>query len=253
MMCALVSSAQGETYSDFAHETLRVGLHSNHIPFSYFSDLYNRHEGLAVDVANELCRRMDANCEFTYADYVKLESALSFNDLDFSVGNYERASATSAKFLYSNYYIRSYPVIISHDYSVVFATADDLRNCNFGVRAGSFEEKIMERERSLSNVAYYTIYGTHTEMFRALERGDIDALYLNNITAYGMLEHEPNALYMASDKYNPKNTYADICVGVSSQNRALLNKINEIIAQLKKDKTLYRISLKYMQNVSNGL
>ena len=243
-----------DSYDEALHEKLRVGLQKNYRPFSYYSKYLDEYRGLAYDVAMEICKRMQAKCTLVFDDYVNIESGLWQGNLDFAVGNFVRLEHDDMGHLpYSDYYIKSYPVIISSDYSVVFSSAEDLRSYNFGVRADSLEQQIMEHERLQSRVAFYTIYGTHSEMLKALKRGEVDALYTDNISAYSMLKHEKIQLFLSPDKYDLKNTYADICLAISPQRKDLLNKVNAILRDMKKDKALKRISMKYMQNISNGL
>ncbi len=232
---------------------LYIGLHQQHRPFSYYSKEHKRREGYTVDVVKELCRRMQADCHVYYGNYKNIELKLLRGDLDFALGNFFEGPAAGHKLLYTDYIIRSYPVIVSTDYSLAFASADDLRAYNFGVRANSFEHTLMERERALSHVSYYTIYGTHTELFKALNQGQVDALYIGNLSAYGFTSIDKSTLYVIADKLHSHRRFGNVRIVLPGDHEALQRHLNELIAQMKKDKTLFRLSLDYMPSIENGL
>lgn len=234
---------------------LYIGLHQQHRPFSYYSKALKRRSGYTVDVVKEMCKRLNADCHVYYGDYKDIELKLLRGQLDFALGNFfERASASAGqRLIYTDYIIRSYPVIVATDYSLAFASADDLRAYNFGVRADSFEHVIMERERALSHVSYYTIYGTHTELFKALNQGKVDALYIGNLSAYGFTSIDKSTLYIISDKFHQQRQFGDVRIILPEDRKALQKSLNELILQMKNDKTLYRLSLDYMPSVENGL
>ncbi len=232
---------------------LYIGLHKQHRPFSYYSKTLRRRTGYTVDVVNEICKRMNADCHVYYGNYKEIELRLLQGKLDFALGNFFEKGSGEHKLLYSDYIIRSYPVIVASDYSLAFASADDLRAYNFGVRANSFEHKLMERERAQSHISYYTIYGTHSELFKALNQSQVDALYIGNLSAYGFTYIDKSTLYIISDKLHSKRLFGDVRIVLPGDHHSLLANLNELIAQMKKDKTLYRISLDYMPSVENGL
>ena len=90
-------------------------------------------------------------------------------------------------------------------------------------------------------------------MFKALERGDVDALYLDNLSAYSMLRRWGPIFYLCPDKFNQKRQFSDVRIVLPQGRLSLKTELNKVLDKFKEDRTLYRLSLEYMPNVENGL
>ena len=235
------------------HVILTVGLPEHHEPYTRYSSRRKRHVGFAQDVADALCQGMGAQCHYVYGNYSELNVKLFHGSVDFVVGAYELNHSSERAFEYTDYFIKTYPVIVSANYNLNFSSASDLSNYNFGVKTSSGEAEILARERNFRQIAYYTLYGSYEDMFSALERGDVDALYLDNLSAYSMLRRWGPIFYLCPDKFNQKRKFSDVRIVLPQGRLTLKTELDKLLDKFKEDRTLYRLSLDYMPNVENGL
>lgn len=235
-----------------APRELVVGLANKHFPFSYRSPVYSTHVGFSVSLARELCSEMNASCTFEFFDSYELMHAVFLGRVNFAVASFSPGPAFD-NFVFSHPVIRSHPVIVSADFGLNFSTVEDLRIFNFGVRFGTQAERIMADERSKSRVAYYTIYSSYNDMFEALERGEVDALYIDNLTAYGTLKNSRLNLYISADKFNNTAVFQDQALMLPKEDPSLLYRLNLALDRLKMSGKLQKLSLEYFQYLETGL
>ncbi len=233
--------------------TFTVGLPEHHEPYARFSSETKKYVGFAQSVAENLCQSLGAQCHYVYGNYQDLNMKLFHGNVDFVVGAFELNRDSERAFEYTDYFIKTYPVIVSANYNLNFSSRSDLSNYNFGVKTASGEAEILARERNFRQIAYRTLYGSYEEMFKALERGDVDALYLDNLSAYSMLRRWEPIFYLCSDKFNQKRKFSDVRIVLPQGRLSLKTELNKVLDKFKKDGTLYRLSLEYMPNVENGL
>ena len=125
--------------------TFTVGLPEHHEPYTRFSSRRNSYVGFAQDVAASLCQSLGAQCHYVYGNYQELNMKLFHGSVDFVVGAFELNRDSERAFEYTDYFIKSYPVIVSANYNLNFSSASDLSNYNFGVKTASGEAEILAR------------------------------------------------------------------------------------------------------------
>lgn len=233
---------------------LVVGLADNHVPFSYKSPVYSTHVGFSVSLARELCAEMNASCTFEFFSSYELMHAVTMGRVNFSVADFS-PGPTFENFVFSHGVIRAHPVIVSTDFGLNFSTVEDLRAYNFGVRFGTSAHAIMASERMRSRVAYYTIYSSYSELFDALERGDVDALYIDNLTAYGTLKLNRLKFYVCGDKFSDvgSGNFTEQALMMPTDDPALLYRLNLALDRIKMSGKLQKLSLEYFQYLDTGL
>lgn len=137
---------------------------------------------------------------------------------------------------FTDTYISITQAIVSKEGSGI--TMDNLGDYSIGAQSGTTGAGYVEDDFGTNAL---TAYDTYTTAFQALMNGQIDCIVLDDAVAEAYLKTYAG-LEMAETTYEPEN----FAFGVSKGNTALVNGINDALAQLIADGTVQSIIDKYM-------
>jgi ABC-type amino acid transport substrate-binding protein len=237
-----------------APRELVVGLPASHALFSAYSGVYGRHEGFAVRAVQAVCAELGARCRFAYASYRDLEYMVASGRADFAAGFFASGGLYGATFPTTSYLVRAHPAVVSLNSNIAFASVGELSGLNYGVRFGTAELAGLDRARAVGRVAYYTVYGSYDEMFEALFDGRVDALYVDNLTAFGMMSEAGCDCYLARDKLGilPAGSTDGFVLG-TSRGPEMASALERAVSKLRRNGTFNSIALNYFPFQAGGL
>ncbi|MGN0909764.1 MAG: substrate-binding periplasmic protein [Succinivibrio sp.] len=231
-----------------------VGLPSTHRLFSAYSGVYGKHEGFAVRAVQAVCAELGFKCRLVYASYRELDYLVSSGKVDFAAGFFAAGGRYGFNFRMTSHLIKAHPVVVSLNSDIPFASADMLAGLNYGVRFGTDEQRVLDEARSVRKIAYYTVYGSYDEMFEALSKGRVDALFIDNLTAFGMMSWVSEDCYLAPDRlgiYPPGAV--DGFVLATSRSAGLQRALDAAVGRLRANGTFNSIALNYFPFQADGL
>lgn len=249
----LAQASQAASERPVASREFVVGLPSSHRLFSAFSGIYGKHDGFAVRAVKAVCAEIGIKCRLVYASYRELDYLVSAGRVDFAAGFFA-GGRYGFNFRMTSYLIKAHPVIVSLDSNVAFASQAVLSGLNYGVRFGTDEQRALDEARTFHRIAYYTVYGSYEEMFEALELGRVDALFLDNLTAFGMMAHGREDCYLAPDKLGIyQQGESDSFVLATARGAGLQRVLDAAVARLRGNGTFNSIALNYFPFQADGL
>lgn len=230
-----------------------VGLPSSHRLFSAYSGIYGKHDGFAVRAVKAVCAEIGIKCRLVYASYRELDYLVSAGRVDFAAGFFAEGRY-GFNFRMTSYLIKAHPVIVSLNSNIPFASQSELSGLNYGVRFGTDEQRALDDARAVRRIAYYTVYGSYEEMFEALEQGRVDALFIDNLTAFGMMSQGREDCYLATDKLGiyPKGE-SDAFVLATARGAGLQRVLDAAVGRLRGNGTFNSIALNYFPFQAGGL
>ncbi len=230
-----------------------VGLPNAHRLFSAYSGVYGKHEGFAVRAVRAVCAELSIKCRPVYASYRELDYLVSSGRVDFAAGFFA-TGRYGFDFRMTTPLISAHPVIVSLNSNIPFASDPELAGLNYGVRFGTGEQRALDEARAVRKIAYYTVYGSYEEMFEALSKGRVDALFIDNLTAFGMMSWVGEDCYLAPDKLRiyPEGA-TDGFVMATARESGLQRLLESAVARLRGNGTFNSIALNYFPFQAYGL
>lgn len=230
-----------------------VGLTRNHRLFSSFSGVYGKYDGFAVRAMDSICDELRIICKIKYVPYSDLEHLIMSGEVDFAAGFYV-SGRYGMNLKRTTPLIKARPVLVSLDSNIAFATTDELSSLNIGVHFATGEYKALEEAREIKKIAYYSVYGNYDDMFDALKKGKVDALFLDNLTAYGMMVQSSDVFYMAPDRLKfYKSGQSDEFTILTAENGRLLQMLNGAVSKLRRAGTFSSTMLNFFPFSTEGL
>jgi len=236
-------AAQAPTRADALDDatktgTLRIAVVFDYPPFG-FPGPDMKPQGFDIEFAGLLAKSINLKPELvsvtttTKIPYIVTRRA----DVLFNIGyNDERAKVVDFSAPYAPYYIG-----VFGPPEIKVASIDDLADKSIAVARGSFEEIIVSRKAP--STAKIKRFEDDAGTITAFMSGQADLIAIGNIVASTLREQKPKRL--PEQKLLLLNS--PVRSAVLKGETRLLAKVNEGIAQLKKDGTLQAMALKWLK------
>ncbi|MDO4289701.1 MAG: transporter substrate-binding domain-containing protein [Eggerthellaceae bacterium] len=232
-------------------KTLRVGVRSDIVGFSYLNEETGNYYGLEVDIAEEMAARMGyGNVEFVTVTPDSRKQMLLDGQVDCLVACYSISDSRQENFDFSPTYYADAAVVMVADSSLV-QDLDDMKGLTFGTMSGSNTSpllvlKLMDEgftsgdalDKQEVDGAVVTTFDNFTlqqissyqELSDALEEGTVDAACMDGSIAQ---------TYMQDDRHLLDFTIAEQEYGVATQkDSALSAQVAQTIQGMLDDGTI---------------
>ncbi len=183
-------------------QTLRVGVRANIAGFGYYSDKMGTYNGLEIDIAKEVARRLSFDdVEFITVTPETRKDMLLNDEVDCVIACYSISDSREENFDFSASYYTDPSVIMVED-SSLFEDIYDMKGCTFGTVNGTnaapqliarfTEEGLTDGVALQSNGTSTNVYfdnfhlvemDTYHDLSDALEMGEIDAVCMDQCFA----------------------------------------------------------------------
>ena len=186
MMLLLSLTGCGEKGPGYL-KTLKVGVRSDVVNFSYYSDASQRFSGLEIDLITNIAEDLDfRKIEFIPVTTSNREELLESGYIDCIIGCYSYNDERAEKFdLTAPYYTDQF-VVVSQS-STLFSNAYELGGTNIGVIKGSNAIDNLKELLLAEGVEDYTVteFSSYDEIRDYLNAGEIDAAAFDKCIALG--------------------------------------------------------------------
>ncbi len=238
VIAALLASV---SLSATAAETIRFATEASYPPFESM-DANNKIVGFDVDLANALCKEIDATCTFANQSFDSLIPSLKFRRIDAVMAGMDITPEREKQVLFSTPYYENSALFIGQKGK--YASIEALKGKKVGVQNGTTHQKfIMDKHPEITTVPYDSYQNARLD----LQNGRIDAVFGDNAVVTEWLKAN-DKLAAVGDKVTDKDYFGTgLGIAVRQGNTALQEKFNTALEKVKKDGTYDSIYKKWFQ------
>jgi lysine-arginine-ornithine-binding protein len=161
---------------------LRIGNEGDFRPFAFMGP-DGKLQGFDVDVANEICRRLQMECEFVVQDFKGMIPALNANKFDLVVSSMTINEDRKKQVLFSKPYYQSVYAFIAPAGSPFQITKAGLTGKNIGVVANGAQRRWLQE--TYGDVVKIKLYDAPADIRADMLNGRIDGTVATMPYLYG--------------------------------------------------------------------
>lgn len=240
---AMLAGCGGDTKKEATQtlpQKLVIGLDDNFPPMGY-RDESGKIVGFDIDMATEVGKRLNIPVEFKAIDWSAKEAELKSKKVDLLWNGLTITDERKKAIDFTNPYMDNQQILIVKADSPI-KTKADLQGKVLGTQEGSSSvtalDKAVDFKKSLKEVK---LYGDFVAAFLDLELGRIDGMLVDSVVGRYYMTQKPGQ-YRALDETMGSELFG---VGVRKEDTLLRDKINQALADMKKDGTSAKISEKW--------
>lgn len=237
----LAALLAGISLSASAADTIRFATEASYPPFE-FVDANNKIMGFDVDLANALCKEMNATCTFTNQAFDSLIPSLKFRRFDAVMAGMDITPEREKQVLFSKPYYENSALFITQKGKV--ADVAGLKGKRVGVQNGTTHQKYLgDKHSDITTVPY----DSYQNAILDLKNGRIDAVFGDTAVVNEWLKQNQN-LTALGEKVTDKAYFGTgLGIAVRQGNSALQQKFNAALDKVKADGTYKTIYSKWFQ------
>lgn len=238
LIAALLASV---SLSAGAAQTIRFATEASYPPFESM-DANNQIVGFDVDLANALCKEIDATCTFSNQSFDSLIPSLKFRRVDAVMAGMDITPEREKQVLFTTPYYDNSALFIGQQGKV--ASIDALKGKKVGVQNGTTHQKfIMDKHPEINTVPYDSYQNAKLD----LQNGRIDAVFGDSAVVAEWLKAN-DKLAPIGDKVTDKGYFGTgLGIALRQGNTELQQKFNTALEKVKKDGTYQTIYSKWFQ------
>lgn len=238
LIAALLASL---SLSATAAQTIRFATEASYPPFE-FTDANNKIIGFDVDLANALCKEIDATCTFTNQAFDSLIPSLKFRRFDAVMAGMDITPERQQQVLFSEPYYDNSALFIGQQGK--FTSLDQLKGKRVGVQNGTTHQKFITDKHPEIIIRPYDSYQNAR---LDLQNGRIDAVFGDTAVVTEWLKTNPK-LVSVGDKVTDKAYFGTgLGIAVRQGNTELQQKFNSALEKVKQNGTYAAIYNKWFQ------
>lgn len=238
LIAALIA---GFSLSATAAQTIRFATEASYPPFESI-DANNKIVGFDVDLANALCKEIDATCTFTNQAFDSLIPSLKFRRFDAVMAGMDITPEREKQVLFTTPYYDNSALFIGQKGK--YASVDLLKGKKVGVQNGTTHQKYLSDKHSDITIVPYDSY---QNAVLDLKNGRIDAVFGDTAVVNEWLKQNAN-LAALGEKVTDKAYFGTgLGIAVRQGNSELQQKFNGALDKIKADGTYKTIYNKWFQ------
>lgn len=209
-----------------------VGTSADYPPYEFH--LLNSKEeeivGLDIDIAKVIAEKLGVKLEIKDITFSKLINTLDSEEVDIVIAGLTPTEKRKKVVDFSEVYYQAIQnMLIRVEDTEKITCIADLRGKKVGTQKGSIQEDIA---RNKISGAEFIERGTINELITDLKNGDIDAIIVEKPVAESYVLRNKSLINI---ECKAEEDVLGSAIAVKKGNSALLNKINEILQDLKKE------------------
>lgn len=226
-------------------EKLKVGSTSTGIPFTFLDVQTNKIQGVMVDMIQEVAKRVDLQVEIEPTDWPSLIPALNSNKIDIISAAMAITEERSKEVSFADpIYSYGAGLVVKKGNPKNLHQIEDLKDANVGTQIGQAFLSLA-KERGIE----FKLYNSNSDLLRDLNLGRVDAGVVDHPQGAYVIDNNSEYDLEFVEGFKPFATH-DLSFAVRKDEGPLLEKLNEGIAQLKKDGGLQMIIDKWNLKVT---
>lgn len=217
---------------------LVLGLDASFPPMG-FTDADGAIVGFDIDVAQEVCKRLGVELVKKPIDWDEKETLLNGREIDCIWNGMSVTEARAEAMNLSDPYMKNEMVFVVSGSSEAKA-AGDLRGKTVGVQSGSTAQDLLETSELYRDLDV-KLMEDNLSLLTGLERGEIDAGFLDSVVAYYYISTNDADYFVLAGNLGEE----DYAVGFRKEDRALRDRVQEIIYEMNADGSLGEIARRW--------
>lgn len=227
-------------------QRLRVAVEGQNPPWNYVTP-DGTIAGADVDISNELCRRLDVECQISAQAWDGIIPGLLANRFDVIVAGMAMTPARRERVAFTDVYRNVISVFIVRGAEITDISPAGLRGRRIGVQRGASQHLFLQRsgyEQTATIVPYETVGGPELDLLA----GRVDAIIMNKVTAHLGLLRRPEArdLRIVGEDLVGGLLGDGAGIALRRGDTDLLARLNAAIAAMRADGTLRAIYARYV-------
>ena len=196
--------------------------------------------GFDVDIANAICKEIQASCSFKSLSFDGLVQAVKQKRIDGVISAMDITEARSKQVLFSDAYYDS-----SASFIALKSKADLNTAKNVGVQNGTtFQQYVVAEAKQYAPKAYNSIQDSILD----LKNGRIDLIFGDTAVLADMLSKETDLTFVGEKVTNPKYFGNGLGIAINKGNKDLVDELNKGLAIIKANGEYQKIYDKWMTN-----
>lgn len=222
-------------------------LSSDMPPYSYKDPRFGRFVGIDADIVREIAKRLGAKeVKVKYVLFSNMLEELAKNpEIDLvAQGIYITDERKNLVNFVSPIYKETEVILTRKDSNI--NSMNDLKNKIIGIIEGTVYVQMAENWKKEGLIKDYIKFSDNNSLLIALDNKTIDATITYSIIGKNILLEKPNSnlKVLSPSQYKAELNYS-IGYPLKKEDTNLLNRINEIIVEMKNDGTIYEVLTKY--------
>ncbi|OOF89671.1 arginine ABC transporter substrate-binding protein [Rodentibacter ratti] len=194
--------------------------------------------GFDVDVANAICKEIQATCKFKGESFDALISNLKAKRFDAAISAMDITESRSKQVLFSDAYYDSTASYVAFKGKATLETAK-----NIGVQNGTtFQQYTVAETKQYSPKAYTSLQDAILD----LKNGRIDIIFGDTAVLADMINKEPEIQFVGDKVTNKKYFGNGLGIAMNKSNKALAESLNKGLAAIKANGEYQKIYDKWM-------
>jgi len=224
-----------------AADTIRFAMEASYPPFEFVDSSYQI-QGFDVDLANAMCKEMQATCTFTNQAFDSLIPSLKFRRFDAVISGMDITPERQKQVAFTNPYYDNSAIFIAH--SGQFTDVAALKGKRVGMQNGTTHQKyLMDKHPEITAVPY----DSYQNAVLDLKNGRLDAVFGDTAVVNEWLKQNKNLAAVGDKITDPTYFGTGLGVAVRQNNTELLTKLNDALAKVKADGTYKTLYSKWFQ------
>jgi arginine transport system substrate-binding protein len=216
-----------------------VGTMAFNPPFETAADKNGNFFGFDIDIMNEICKRMQAECIYKPLNFARIFTDLLAGQVDLGLGSISITDTRKETFLFSLPYMSSSGQFIARADSTL-ASIDDLTDKTIGSVEGSlFKALALAKFHDRIKI---TEYRTLTEVFQALANSNVDAVIADEEAAKYWVATNSSMFKLLGEGMLISVGYG---IMANKNSTDLMNRVNQALLSMETDGTYLKIYNRY--------
>ncbi|CAG20476.1 putative ABC-type amino acid transport/signaltransduction system [Photobacterium profundum SS9] len=214
-------------------------MEATYAPFEYV-DENNQIQGFDVDLANALCKEMDAKCSFHNQAFDSLIPALKFKRYDAAISGIDITEARQKQVSFTNPYYDNSAAFVAVEGKVANQAA--LSGKRVGVQNGSTHQSyLIDQMAGVTAVPY----ASYQDAFIDMQNGRIDSVFGDTAVVAEWFKKNDTLTYVGDQVTNQEYFGNGFGIAVNKKNEELVNQLNAALKTVKANGQYQEIFDKY--------
>lgn len=225
-----------------AQQEIKFAMEATYAPFEYM-DENNQIQGFDVDLANALCKQMQAKCSFHNQAFDSLIPALKFKRYDAAISAMDITEARLEQVSFTDAYYDNSAAFVS----IAGKVADQgaLKGKRVGVQNGSTHQSyLLEQMAGVTAVPY----ASYQDAFIDMKNGRIDSVFGDTAVVAEWFKKENNLAYVGEYVTNTQYFGNGFGIAVHKDNQKLVADLNTALKAVKANGEYQTIFNQYFGN-----
>lgn len=224
-------------------ERLRVATEGAYPPFSFINE-QSQLAGFDVDITQELCRRLEKDCEIIIVPWNELLPGLAARRYAMIVASMAKTPEREQQAEFTDAYYRTRNVFIGRrDAGMTQVNPETARSKILATQAGTTYADYLQKHYPAATLKFTA---TITDAFAALVRGEVALVLADNLSAFEFLRSSAGQeLDFIGPPLAINETSEPAYIQVRKGDLALRDAINAALRKLWLDGTYHKINARY--------